>query len=60
MALILTEKPHGRPSVRPDNETLLMLYSGMTAPELAEKYGVSADTVRRWVRLARKEMRDNV
>ena len=28
--------------------------------ELAEKYGVSADTVRRWVRLARKEMRDNV
>ena len=57
MALILAEKQHGRPSSRPDNGTLLMLYSGMTANELAKRYKVSEDTIRRWIRLARKEMK---
>lgn len=56
MAFSFTEKKHGRPSSRPDNETLLMLYSGMTAIELAEKYSVSEDTIHRWMRLARKEI----
>jgi transposase len=48
-------KEGGRPSKRPSNEELAMLYSSMTAKQVAEHYGVSEFTVRNWINKARKE-----
>ena len=50
-------KPGGRPSKKPNAEMLSMLYENMTAREIAEQYGVSLSTVRRWIRDCRAEER---
>lgn len=52
---MIASKKRGRPSKRPSNEELSMLYSGMTAKEIAAHYGVALSTVKTWIRLARKE-----
>lgn len=52
---VITSKKKGRPSKRPSNEELSMLYSSMTAKEIATHYGVALSTVKTWIRLARKE-----
>ena len=49
------KKKNGRPSVRPDLQTLSMLYQTMTAKEIAHQYNVSESTVRSWVSRARKQ-----
>lgn len=53
--MIIERKKGGRPSKRPTNDELAMLYSSMTAREVAEHYGVSVYTVRNWISKARKE-----
>ncbi len=53
--MTIAKKQGGRPSRRPTNEELAMLYSRMTAKEVAEHYGVSEYTVRTWINRARKE-----
>lgn len=55
--MTITRKKGGRPSKRPSNEELAMLYSSMTAKEVGEHYGVSEFTVRNWINKARKEER---
>lgn len=52
---MIASKKKGRPSKRPSNAELSMLYSGMTAKEIAIHYGVALSTVKTWIRLARKE-----
>lgn len=45
----------GRESKRPSLESLAQLYACYTAPELAEMYGVSVNTVRSWIARARRQ-----
>lgn len=42
-------KKRGRPSKKPSEAQLDMLYSMMTAREIAEQLGVSTKTVERWI-----------
>lgn len=53
--MTIARKIGGRPSKRPTNAELAMLYQNMTAKEVAEHYGVSEYTVRNWINKARKE-----
>lgn len=53
--MTIAMKKGGRPTNRPDTETLAKLYDNMKAKEIAEKYGVSESTVRAWITRARKE-----
>lgn len=53
--MTIARKSGGRPSKRPANAQLAMLYSIMTAKEIAEKFGVSVYTVRNWINKARNE-----
>jgi len=52
---MIAKKKAGRPSKRPSNLELAMMYHCMTAPEIGAKYGVSEFTVRNWIAKARKE-----
>ena len=58
--MTIARKTGGRPSKRPTNAELAMLYSVMTAKEIAEKFGVSVYTVRNWINKARKEGSEEV
>ena len=53
--MTIERKIGGRPSKRPTNTELAMLYQNMTAKQVAEHYGVSEHTVRNWINKARKE-----
>lgn len=53
--VIIAKKRGGRPSKRPSNEELAMLYQNMTAKQIGEYFGVSEYTVRNWIFKARKE-----
>lgn len=53
--MTIPKKEGGRPSKRPSNEQLALLYQANTAKAIAEKYGVSEYTVRNWIAKARKE-----
>lgn len=50
----------GRPTKKPSKDILEKLYisEGLTAKEIAEKYGVSESTVRGWIYKARKSERE--
>lgn len=50
-------KRRGRPSRCPDIDTLSDLYAVKTSTEIAELLGVPRDTVRGWIRRARKAAR---
>jgi transposase len=52
-------KRGGRPSKRPSEYELDMMYQTMTAKEIGEKIGVSETTVRKWITAYRKEARNN-
>lgn len=52
MALI-PRKEKGRPTKKPDDETLAALYAEKTAREIGEMYGVKPSTVRSWAHKAR-------
>lgn len=54
----IISKKKGRPSKRPSDEELAMLYSAMTAREVAEHYGVSVSTVKAWIASTRREQSD--
>ena len=54
---ILKPKRRGRPSRCPDLDTLSDLYAVKTSTEIAELLGVPRDTVRGWIRRARKAAR---
>lgn len=54
---ILKPKRRGRPSRCPDIDTLSDLYAVKTSTEIAELLGVPRDTVRGWIRRARKAAR---
>lgn len=53
--MLIIPKKKGRPSKRPSDEELAMLYSVMTAKEVAAHYGVSVSTVKAWIASTRKE-----
>ena len=58
--MTIAKKTGGRPSKRPTNAELAMLYSVMTAKEIAERFDVSVYTVRNWINRARKEESEEV
>lgn len=51
----MIKKKRGRPSKRPPEAQLDMMYSMMTAREIAEQLKVSVKTVERWIYEYRKE-----
>lgn len=51
---MIKKKVGGRPSKKPSEAELSMLYESMTATEIAEKYGVAVSTVRSWITQYRK------
>lgn len=53
--MTIAKKIGGRPSKRPTNTELALLYQNMTAKQIGEHYGVSEYTVRNWINKARKE-----
>lgn len=53
MAIILAKK-QGRPTVRPDDDTLAKLYNELPTKQIAEMYGVKPSTVRGWASKARR------
>ena len=53
--MIIEKKLGGRPSKRPSNEQLALLYQCMTAKEIGKHFEVSEHTVRNWINKARKE-----
>lgn len=53
--MTIAKKEGGRPSKRPTNTELALLYQNMTAKQIGEHYGVSEYTVRNWINKARKE-----
>ena len=52
---MLKPKKNGRPSKKPTMEELDYLYTQKTAREIAAFYGVTEQTVRRWIHEYRKE-----
>lgn len=56
--MTIAPKKKGRPSKRPSDAELAMLYSGMTAKEVAKHYGVSVSTVKAWIASTRKEQKN--
>lgn len=52
-------KKSGRPSSRPDKETLLDLYNNYTATAISKMYNVSIRTVRNWLHDYSKEEKEN-
>ena len=56
----IKKKKGGRPTARPDENTLATLYASMTAREIAEQYHVSEYTVRGWINRARKQQEQAV
>lgn len=55
MTYRIGKKSRGRRTNKPDCETLARLYEDHTAEEIAEMYNVSANTVRHWIYLYRRE-----
>lgn len=53
----LRPKRRGRPSRCPDLETLNLLYTTKTATEIAELMDVPRETVRGWIKRARRNAR---
>jgi len=47
-------KKMGRPTKRPDLETLKFLYEHYTSTELSAMFGVPASTIRSWIYYAKK------
>ena len=54
---MIKRKESGRPSKRPNDAELSMLYERMTAAELAKHYQVSVYTVRNWIYKSRHKER---
>lgn len=48
-------KKRGRKSRRPSQKELETLYSGMTAKEVGQHYGVAEQTVYQWLNFYRKQ-----
>lgn len=53
----LKPKRRGRPSRCPDMETLNLLYTTKTTTEIAELMDVPRETVRGWIKRARRDAR---
>lgn len=53
--MLFESKRRGRPSKRPDTNTLAELYATHTMAEIAEKYGVGRATVHAWIADERKK-----
>ena len=51
----MIQKRRGRPSKKPSETQLDLLYRMMTAKEIAEKFQVSPKTVERWIYEYRKK-----
>ena len=54
----MIRKQSGRKSKKPTEAELEMLYSQMSAREVAEHYGVAESTVRKWIGKYRKESKN--
>lgn len=52
---MIATKKAGRPSKKPSALELSNLYAEMTAKEIASRYKVTEQTVRRWITEYRKE-----
>lgn len=55
---MIERKKAGRPSLKPSEEELAMLYKAMTMREVAQHYGVTEQTVKRWIYGYRREARE--
>lgn len=55
----MEKKKAGRKSKRPSKEQFEALYSDYSAPELAERLGVSIGTIYQWANQFRKEEKKN-
>lgn len=53
--MLFERKKMGRPTNRPDTNTLAELYNSCTITEIAEKYNVKPATVRYWISQERKK-----
>ena len=53
---MLGKKKGGRPSKKPSAVELDLMYSQMSAREVGEHYGVTEQTVRKWIQAYRSEM----
>lgn len=54
---MLEAKKGGRPTNKPSIEELDRMYANMAAGEIAKKFGVTEQTVRRWICNYRKEQK---
>ena len=54
---MIPAKKRGRRAIKPSEEELAMLYSSMTAGEIAKHYNVKETTVRKWLYDYRKRGR---
>ena len=54
---MLEVKKGGRPTKKPSIEELDKMYANMTAKEIAIKFGVTEQTVRRWICNYREEQK---
>ncbi len=52
--MTIPKKKHGRPTRKPDNDTLRELYAVKTAKQIANEYEVATVTVRKWIQQARE------
>lgn len=52
---MFNRKHGGKPTCRPDAQTLDRLYKEQTARQIADRYGVQEVTVRAWIRRYRRE-----
>lgn len=55
---MITKKKGGVKSKRPSEAELEMLYSQMTAKEIAKRYEVCEETVRRWIAYYRRKAKN--
>lgn len=53
--MLFERKKMGRPTNRPDTDTLAVLYNSCTIAEIAEKYSVKPATVQYWISQERKK-----
>ena len=58
MGTKLARKTGGRPTKRPDIQTLDLLYQRYTAKEIADIFAVPENTVRNWIQHYRRQEHD--
>lgn len=55
--MIFPKKKGGRPTKKPSDAQLAIMYQTMTATEIGKEFDVSPNTVRNWIRKVRNEQK---